>query len=174
MVQMVHWLQLNCKNTIIPILHYLMVIPVHVHQLHLKQTNQSAQIIESPFVMVPKSPINTGIWTNENIINMTVKPKREETSMPKRRNVRPSKTLLPWKHDEWQRSKTKATARDSGVSSRTNEYIRRNITSIGRREAHIFLIISRMVSTFRMKKDTEVSYFSKPTVLDENPPINYS
>ncbi|VDM96248.1 unnamed protein product [Onchocerca ochengi] len=71
--------------------------------------------------------------------------KRDKTSMPKRHNVRPSKTLLPWKHDEWQRSKTKATARDSGVSSRTatseepieNEYVRRNITSIGRREAHV-------------------------------------
>ncbi|VDO51917.1 unnamed protein product [Onchocerca flexuosa] len=53
------------------------------------------------------------------IIIFTIVQKREETSMPKRHNVRPSKTLLPWKHDEWQRSKTKATARDSGVSSRT-------------------------------------------------------
>lgn len=31
----------------------------------------------------------------------------------------PCKTLLPREHDEWQRSKIKATTRDSGVFSRT-------------------------------------------------------
>ncbi|VDK86703.1 unnamed protein product, partial [Litomosoides sigmodontis] len=40
----------------------------------LSASNQSTQIIESPFIMVPKSPINSGIWTNDNIVNMTVKP----------------------------------------------------------------------------------------------------
>uniref|UniRef100_A0A0R3S4J3 DUF1619 domain-containing protein n=1 Tax=Elaeophora elaphi TaxID=1147741 RepID=A0A0R3S4J3_9BILA len=40
----------------------------------ISASNQSTQIIESPFVMVPKSPINSGIWTNDNILNMTVKP----------------------------------------------------------------------------------------------------
>ncbi|KAM3725206.1 LEAF RUST 10 DISEASE-RESISTANCE LOCUS RECEPTOR-LIKE PROTEIN KINASE-like 2.8 [Dirofilaria immitis] len=40
----------------------------------LSASNQTVQIIESPFVMVPKSSINSGIWTNDNIINMTVKP----------------------------------------------------------------------------------------------------
>ncbi|CAG9540816.1 unnamed protein product [Cercopithifilaria johnstoni] len=40
----------------------------------ISASNQSTQIIESPFIMVPKSPINSGIWANDNIVNMTVKP----------------------------------------------------------------------------------------------------
>ncbi|VBB30232.1 unnamed protein product, partial [Acanthocheilonema viteae] len=40
----------------------------------MSASNQSTQIIENPFTMVPKSPINSGIWTNDDIVKMTVKP----------------------------------------------------------------------------------------------------
>ncbi|VDN02843.1 unnamed protein product [Thelazia callipaeda] len=36
--------------------------------------NQSARFIESPFVLVSKTPIDSGVWTNENRLNMSVKP----------------------------------------------------------------------------------------------------
>uniref|UniRef100_A0A915Q1Q0 Uncharacterized protein n=1 Tax=Setaria digitata TaxID=48799 RepID=A0A915Q1Q0_9BILA len=93
------------------------------------------------------------------VIIFTITQKRDKSLGTSRRQIgttssttprtHPGKTLLSREHDEWQRSKIRATARDSGVSTRTatatatseerieDEYFRSNVLSVGRREAHV-------------------------------------